>query len=71
MNTPQIISPLRQVQFIQATLSIVGILLGMSFSPWFLFLDIFVGFSLLIASLSGSCWLLKMFSAFPWNKPLK
>ncbi|RTL00841.1 MAG: DUF2892 domain-containing protein [Proteobacteria bacterium] len=65
----QSISVVRQVQFVQAILILVGVILGTSFSQWFYMLDIVVGLSLLIASLTGSCLLEQLFAKFPWNKP--
>lgn len=67
---PAAISPRQQAQFIQATLILVGIILGNSFSQWFYMLDIFMGISLLVASLTGSCLLENGLAKFPWNKPL-
>ena len=67
---PAAISPRQQAQFIQATLILVGIILGNSFSQWFYMLDIFMGISLLVASLTGSCILEDGLAKFPWNKPL-
>lgn len=67
---PAAITPRQQAQFIQATLILVGIILGNSFSQWFYMLDIFMGISLLVASLTGSCVLENGLAKFPWNKPL-
>jgi hypothetical protein len=67
---PAAITPRQQAQFIQATLVLVGIILGNSFSQWFYMLDIFMGISLLVASLTGSCLLENGLAKFPWNKPL-
>ncbi len=67
---PAAISPRQQAQFIQATLILVGIILGNSFSQWFYMLDILMGISLLVASLTGSCILENGLAKFPWNKPL-
>lgn len=60
----------RQVQFIQAILIIVGVMLGNSFSQWLYMLDILVGLELLVSSLTGDCMLEKLFAKFPWNKPI-
>lgn len=65
------ISVVQQVRFIQAILILVGVILGNSFSQWFYMLDIVVGLSLLVASLTGSCLLERLFAKFPWNKPFK
>ena len=67
---PAAISPRQQAQFIQATLVLVGIILGNSFSQWFYMLDIFMGISLLVASLTGGCVLENLLAKLPWNKPL-
>ena len=59
----------RQVYFIQAIFVLVGVMLGSSFSQWFYMLDIIIGLELLVASLTGECWLNKILSCLPWNKP--
>lgn len=61
------ISPRRQAQFILAIASLVGVILGNSFSQWFYMLDILVGMALLIASLTGDCVLEKIIAKLPWN----
>ncbi len=68
INQP--ITTRQQVQFIQAIFVLVGVMLGNSFSQWFYMLDILVGISLLVASLTGSCLLELMFAKLPWNKPI-
>ena len=65
MNNPLII---QQTKFLLAIMIIVGITLGISFSPWFLFLDILAGFNLLIDSLSGICLLSRGVELLPWNR---
>ncbi len=65
-----VISPRQQVQFIQAILILVGVILGNSVSQWFYMLDILAGISLLVASLSGSCLLEVALAKLPWNQPL-
>ncbi|RTL11982.1 MAG: hypothetical protein EKK54_04835 [Neisseriaceae bacterium] len=61
------ISPRRQAQFILAIASLVGIILGNSFSQWCYMLDILVGMELLVASLTGECILEKIIAKLPWN----
>lgn len=61
------ISPRRQAQFILAIASLVGVILGNSFSQWFYMLDILVGMALLVASLTGECILEKILTKLPWN----
>lgn len=61
------ISPRRQAQFILAISSLVGVILGNSFSQWFYMLDILVGMVLLVASLTGECILEKIITKLPWN----
>ncbi len=61
------ISPRRQAQFILAIASLVGVILGNSFSQWFYMLDILVGMALLVASLTGECILEKIITKLPWN----
>lgn len=66
----QTISPLRQAQFVLAIMILVGIILGISISKWFLFLDIVAGFDLLIGALNGNSPLSCLLASMPWNKPL-
>lgn len=66
----QTITARQQVQFVQAVLVLVGVMLGNSFSQWFYMLDILVGISLLVASLTGSCILELTCAKLPWNKPI-
>ncbi len=72
--TNQIVTPAisitQQAQFILATMILVGIILGNSFSQWFFMLDVLAGCNLLVASLTGVCPLAKLMAKFPWNKPL-
>lgn len=69
-SAPNVISPRQQIQVIQAIFILVGIILGNSVSQWFYMLDILVGISLLVASLSGSCLLETTLAKLPWNQPL-
>lgn len=66
----QPISVERQVQFMQAVLILVGVMLGNSFSQWFYMLPILVGIGLMVTSLTGECFAYKLFAKFPWNKPV-
>ncbi|MBX9597880.1 MAG: hypothetical protein K2X04_04835 [Burkholderiales bacterium] len=61
------ISPRRQAQFLLAITSLIGVILGNSFSQWCYMFDILVGMVLLVASLTGECVLEKIIAKLPWN----
>lgn len=62
------ISIKRQAQFIEAIACLVGVLLGMSFSPWFYLLPAVIGIILLVASLNEECLMEKLLAKCSWNK---
>ncbi|MCA9296681.1 MAG: rhodanese-like domain-containing protein [Phycisphaerales bacterium] len=61
------IDVMRQVQITAGSLVLLGVLLGVFVSPWFLILSGFVGGGLTFAGLSGWCGMAKLLARMPWN----
>jgi rhodanese-related sulfurtransferase len=59
----------RQVQIGAGALALLGTLLGLMFSPWFLAIPLFVGAGLLTAGVTGFCGMATLLLHAPWNKP--
>lgn len=59
---------MRQVQIAAGSLVAVGVLLGVTLTPWLLVVPAFVGCGLLFAGLSGWCGMAKLLAAMPWNR---
>jgi len=59
---------MRQVQVTAGSLVLLGVLLGVFVSPWFLILSGFVGAGLMFAGLTGWCGMAMMLAKLPWNK---
>ncbi|MHC4908892.1 MAG: rhodanese-like domain-containing protein [Planctomycetota bacterium] len=62
------IDVMRQVQMTAGTLILVGVILGVLLSPWFLALSGFVGAGLLFAGASGWCGMAMLLARMPWNR---
>lgn len=62
------ISIMRQVQITAGSLIVLGIVLAVTLSPWFMGLSAFVGAGLVFAGLSGTCAMASLLAAMPWNK---
>lgn len=62
------IDVMRQVQMAAGTMVLIGVILGVLVSPWFLTLSGFVGAGLLFAGLSGWCGLAMLIGRMPWNR---
>jgi rhodanese-related sulfurtransferase len=58
----------RQMQIGAGALALVGTLLGLAVSPWFLAVPLFVGAGLLVAGLSGFCSIAWLLERAPWNR---
>lgn len=58
----------RQVQIAAGSLTLLGIMLGISVSPWFYALPAFVGAGLIFAGVSGFCGLARLLMKAPWNR---
>jgi rhodanese-related sulfurtransferase len=58
----------RQVQIGAGGLALVGTLLGLAVSPWFLAIPLFVGGGLVFAGLTGFCGMALLLRRAPWNR---
>lgn len=58
----------RQVQIAAGTMVVLGVALGVSFSPWFHVLSGIVGAGLVFAGVSGFCGLAQVLMKMPWNR---
>ncbi|MCA9299540.1 MAG: DUF2892 domain-containing protein, partial [Phycisphaerales bacterium] len=59
---------MRQVQITAGSLVLIGVVLGVTVSNWFLILSGFVGSGLVFAGLSGWCGMAKLLGRMPWNR---
>lgn len=59
----------RQVQIAAGSMVLLGTLLSVFVSPWFLLLTGFVGCGLMFAGISGFCGLARVLMKAPWNAP--
>jgi len=48
---------------------VLGVLLGVLVSPWFLILSGFVGCGLVFAGATGWCGMALLLARLPWNRP--
>jgi rhodanese-related sulfurtransferase len=62
------IEVMRQVQIVAGSLVILGVLLGVLASPWFLLLAGFVGCGLVFAGVTGWCGMARLLALAPWNR---
>lgn len=67
-NRRMTISVMRQVQLTAGSLILLGVLLGVLVSPWFMALCAFVGGGLVFAGASGHCQMADILSVMPWNR---
>lgn len=58
----------RQVQIGAGSLAFFGTLLGLTLSPWFLAVPLFVGAGLMTAGLTGFCGMARLLVHAPWNR---
>jgi rhodanese-related sulfurtransferase len=59
---------MRQVQIAAGSMVVLGVLLGVLVSPWFLALAGFVGAGLVFAGVTGTCGLANLLRLMPWNR---
>jgi len=62
------IDVMRQVQITAGSLVLLGVVLGLTVSPWLVGLSAFVGAGLVFAGLSGWCGMAMLLGAMPWNR---
>lgn len=67
-NAKAPISIMRQVQITAGSLVVLGIVLAVLVSPWFMLLSGFVGAGLAQAGVTGTCAMASMLKHMPWNK---
>jgi rhodanese-related sulfurtransferase len=70
-DTSQPLEIQRQVQIGAGSLALVGTVLGVTVSPWFLAIPAFVGAGLTFAGLTGFCGMARLLVHMPWNKPIR
>lgn len=58
---------MRQVQIAAGALVLLGVVLGLAVSAWFLALSGFVGAGLVFAGITGWCGMAKLLAKLPWN----
>ena len=68
LNRKAPISIMRQVQITAGSLVVLGILLALLVSPWFMALSGFVGAGLMFAGISGTCAMATLLGHMPWNQ---
>lgn len=59
---------MRQVQIAAGTLVVLGVLLALLVSPWFMTLSAFVGAGLVVAGVTGFCGMANLLAIMPWNR---
>jgi rhodanese-related sulfurtransferase len=59
---------MRQVQIAAGSMVVLGVLLGVLVSPWFLAVSGFVGAGLVFAGVTGTCGLANLLRLMPWNR---
>jgi rhodanese-related sulfurtransferase len=60
---------MRQVQITAGALVLLGIVLALLVSPWFMALSAVIGAGLMHAGISGSCGMAHVLAQLPWNRP--
>ena len=58
----------RQVQIGAGSLVLIGALLGLTVSPWFFAVPLFVGAGLMFAGITGFCGMALLLQRAPWNQ---
>jgi rhodanese-related sulfurtransferase len=58
----------RQVQITAGMMTLIGVALGFTLSPWFFALSGFVGAGLTFAGVSGTCAMATILGFMPWNR---
>ena len=59
---------MRQVQIVAGLLVLVGAVLGVWVSPWFIAIAAFVGAGLAVAGATGFCGMARLLALAPWNR---
>jgi len=61
----------RQVQIGAGLLVLIGVVLSLVLSPWFIVLSAFVGAGLVTAGVTGFCGMARVLTVMPWNRRQK
>jgi hypothetical protein len=59
---------MRQVQIAAGSLVLLGVVLAVLVSPWFMALSAFVGAGLIVAGVTGFCGMANLLLHMPWNR---
>ncbi len=59
---------MRQVQIAAGSLVLLGVILAVLVSPWFVALSAFVGAGLVMAGVTGFCGMANLLAHMPWNR---
>lgn len=59
---------MRQVQIVAGSLVLLGVVLAVLVSPWFMALSAFVGAGLIVAGITGFCGMANLLLHMPWNR---
>ena len=68
INKNALISLSRQVQIVTGSLVLIGTLLGVFVSPWFLILSALMGAGLIFSGITDSCLLGMLLAKLPYNQ---
>jgi len=71
LNRKMPISIMRQVQITAGSFVVLGVVLAVLISPWFMALSAFVGAGLVFAGTTGLCGMANFLAMMPWNQTLK
>jgi len=69
IDLTQPISIMRQVQITAGSLVVLGAVLAVLVSPWFIALSAFVGAGLVFAGVTDTCMMATLLSKLPYNRP--
>ena len=67
LDRSQPIEMQRQVMIAAGSLVLLGLLLAIAVSPWFIILTVFIGCGLVFAGITGWCGLARLLRLMPWN----
>jgi hypothetical protein len=57
------------VQITAGSFVLLGVLLALLVSPWFVLLSAFIGAGLVFSGVTGTCGMARALMLMPWNKP--
>ena len=71
LNLKAPISIMRQVQITAGSMVVLGVVLALLVSPWFMALSAFVGAGLVFSGASGTCAMASILGLMPWNRRIQ